>query len=52
MAREIEGLHACFCGDGCSDVATFDDLAHKLLERKPHIVILGMGQPLQEKVVI
>jgi N-acetylglucosaminyldiphosphoundecaprenol N-acetyl-beta-D-mannosaminyltransferase len=50
MARQVEGLEVCFCGDGYADMEKLDDLTHKLLEHKPDLMLLGTGQPVQEQV--
>jgi N-acetylglucosaminyldiphosphoundecaprenol N-acetyl-beta-D-mannosaminyltransferase len=50
MAYEVEGLNVCFCSDGYSDAGNLDGLTRRLLEQKPHIVLLAMGQPLQEEI--
>lgn len=50
--KECEDLDVVLCADGYSDISDLGRLTRQLLDSRPDVVLLAMGQPMQERVAI
>jgi UDP-N-acetyl-D-mannosaminouronate:lipid I N-acetyl-D-mannosaminouronosyltransferase len=52
IAREMPHIRVVFAADGFQGASDFEFLVNSITQSKPHLVLVAMGSPRQEKLIV